>query len=52
LSVHPTAAEGVGYTSFVIAMIIPSTTNTTIATCIQIQVEGMTPDSVLAAASV
>jgi hypothetical protein len=35
----------------VIAMTIPITTNTTIATCIQIHVEGMTPDSVLAAAT-
>ncbi len=33
-------------------MIIPITTNTTIATCIHIHVGDMTPDSVLAAANV
>jgi hypothetical protein len=37
-------------TSFVIAMIMPITTNSTIAACVQIHVGDMTPDSVPAAA--
>ncbi len=41
LSFSRTVAGGVGYTSLVIAMIIPITTNTTIATCIQIHVGDM-----------
>jgi hypothetical protein len=40
-------AAGTTQASLVIAMIIPITTNTTIATCIQIQVGDMAADSLL-----
>jgi hypothetical protein len=44
-SPKPLAGDAGTHTSFVIATIIPTTTKKTIATCIQIQLVGIAPNS-------